>query len=175
MNTKCLLCGFPTEVKHAKLCNRHARLYKWDSAIGGFRLKKRNGGSRYTQSDYHKREIRLTKILEKVYGKKNIITSYHPIWAFSTKQVLFEFDIYIKSKDLLIEYNGIQHYEYTPFFHGTKIKFVLQLRRDKSKARLAKRNGKKLIVFKYNEPIFKDYIVNKIEGETNGINDTSRY
>lgn len=171
MANKCLICGYPAK---SKLCVSHLKIYKWDSSVSGLRLKKSTSGSRYTQSDYHKSEIRLTKILEAVYGKKNIITSFHPIWAISAKHVLYEFDIYIKNKDILIEYNGIQHYEFTPFFHKTKINFVNQLRRDKNKLRLVKKNGKKLIIFKYDEPIFKDYIINKIEGDKNGLNDTSR-
>lgn len=166
---KCLLCSYTAQ---NKLCLMHSKTYKWDSSISGFRLKKRLAGSRYTQSEYHKNEIKLTKILEKLYGKRNIITSYHPIWAFSTKHVLYEFDIYIKNKDILIEYNGIQHYEFTPFFHKTKLNFLNQLRRDKNKARLAKKNGKKLIIFRYNEPLFKDYVINKIEGDIHGIDNT---
>lgn len=171
MNHKCLICNSPAE---DKLCVTHLVTYTWDSSIGGLRLKKRTAGSRYTQSDYHKNEIKLTKILEDVYGKQNIITSYHPLWALSNKKVLLEFDIYVKNKDVLIEYNGQQHYEFTPFFHRTKTSFLKQVRRDKKKLKLAKKNGKKLIIFKYNEPLFKDYIINKIEGEINGLNDTSR-
>jgi hypothetical protein len=100
-----------------------------------------------------------------VYGSKNIVTSYHPLWAESVKQVLLEFDIYIKTKKILIEYNGRQHYEYVPFFHGKKINFLQQKRRDSRKRRLAKKQGTSLIVIKYDEPIFKDYIINKIEGK----------
>lgn len=167
--TKCKICGYPA---NTNLCLIHNKIYVWDKSINGFRLKKRTAGSRYTQAEYHKNEIKLTKILEKLYGKKNIITSYHPIWALSKKKVLYEFDIYIKTKDVLIEYNGIQHYQYVSFFHQTKTKFLEQKKRDKIKNKLVKKNGKKLIVFKYNEPIFKDYIINKIEGEINGINNT---
>jgi len=145
------------------LCSYHQTLYKWDSSIKGFRLKKKNRGSRYTKDEFHKNEIRLTKILEQVYGSKNIITSYHPLWAESTKHVLLEYDIYIKNKDILVEYQGRQHYEHVPFF-GTKQEFLLQKKRDSRKKRLAKIQNKKLICIKYNEPIFKDYIINKIEG-----------
>jgi hypothetical protein len=97
--------------------------------------------------------------------KKNIITSYHPIWAVSIKGVLLEYDIFIKSKNILVEVSGAQHFEWIPFFHPTKLEFLQQQRRDKSKARMAKKNGKKLIIFKYDEPLFKDYIINKIEGD----------
>jgi len=170
MDNKCLICNSPAE---DKLCVPHLKLYKWDSSISGFRLKKKNTGSRYTQSNYHKSEIKLTKLLENVYGKGNIITSYHPLWALSNKKVLLEFDIYIKNKNVLVEYSGSQHFERNPFFQHTKQEFLNQIKRDKRKSKLAKKNGYKLIIFKYDEPIFKDYIINKIEGEINGINDTS--
>ena len=171
MMPRCLICGF---LAKDKLCTTHSKLYMWDSTIGGFRLKKSTCGSRYTQSDYHKNEIKLTKLLESYYGKNNVITSFRPIWAMSTKWVLYEYDIYIKNKDILIEYNGQQHYEYTPFFHKTKMEFLNQVKRDTRKARLAKKNGKKLIVFKYDEPLFEDYVINKIEGELHGLINASR-
>lgn len=136
----------------------------WDSSIQGYRLKKRSRGSRYTIQDYHKNEIRLTKILESYYGVSDIVTSFHPKWAISPRQVLYEFDIYIKSKKILIEYNGIQHYEFTPFFHKYERNFIKQQQRDRHKIKLAKENGFNFIVFKYDEPIFKDYVLNKVEG-----------
>lgn len=169
--SKCLICNSPAK---DKLCVTHSAIYKWDSSISGFRLKKRTTGSRYTQSDYHKSEIKLTKILEKVYGKKNIITSFHPLWALSPKQVLYEFDIFIKNKNILVEFSGIQHYKRSSFFHHTNKDFLDQVKRDRRKAKMAKKNGKKLIIFKYDEPLFEDYIINKIEGEINGLNDYSR-
>lgn len=171
MATKCCICGFPAT---KDLCKIHNSLYKWESSIQGYRLKKKNSGSRYTQSDFHKNEIRLTKILEQHYGKENVITSFHPIWAISRKKVLYEYDIFVVNRNILIEYNGQQHYEFIPFFQKTKANFKKQLARDKAKVKLAKKNGKNLIVFKYDEPIFKDYVINKIEGELHGINNDSR-
>ena len=162
MRDKCFICY---QDGNDGLCAHHAKSYIWDSSIQGFRLKKRSLGSRYTQEEFHKSEIQLTKLIEQYYGAENVITSYHPIWAESNKKVLLEFDIYIKSKNILIEYNGRQHYEYVPFFHGTKKAFNEQKKRDNRKKRLAKKQGIELIVFKYTEPIFKDYVINKIENK----------
>jgi len=162
--SRCVICRrFCT--KGDTLCKRHKKTFMWDSSINGYRLKKRENGSstRYIRKKFHKHEIELAKVLEKFYGPKNVYTGYHPIWAVSKKGVLLEFDMYIRSKDVLIEYNGIQHYQFTPYFHRTKTKFEDQKRRDKRKHRLAKKNGYQLIVFKYNEPLFEDYVVNKIE------------
>lgn len=135
----------------------------WDSSIQGFRLKKRLAGSRYTQMNFHKHEIRLTKILESYYGSPKVVTSFHPKWALTDKDVLFEYDIYIKSLNLLIEYNGIQHYKYTPFFHHERKKFLVQKDHDKKKKQLAKENKYKLMIFRYDEPVFADYVLTKIK------------
>lgn len=136
----------------------------WDSSIQSYRLKKRYRGSRYTTDKYHKLEIELTKIIEHYYGSDDVFTSVHPIWAVTDKKVLYEFDIYIKSKNLFIEYNGIQHYKYTKFFQKNKKVFIQQKKRDKKKYKLAKDNGFSVLVFKYDEPIFRHHVINKIEG-----------
>lgn len=159
---KCLICG---KKSTNKLCDKHNLLYKWENSIMGFRLRKKGQGSRYTSEKYHKNEIILTKIIENYYGKKNVITSYRPIWAISRKKVLYEFDIFIKNKNILIENQGAQHYEYSPFFHKTKKAFQQSQKRDKHKAILAKKNNFNLIFFKYDEPLLEDYVINKIEGK----------
>lgn len=134
----------------------------WDSSLQGYRLKKRLRGSRYTVQEFHKNEIRLTKIIESYYGAPNVVTSFHPVWAVSPRQVLYEYDIYIKNSKLLIEYNGRQHYEFTPFFHKNERNFTRQQKRDSDKILLAEENGFNLVIFKYDEPIFKDYVLNKL-------------
>jgi hypothetical protein len=134
----------------------------WDAKLKGFRLKKKNNGSRYTQDRFHRSETTLVKLLEDVYGKSNVFTSYHPEWAITRKRVLYEFDVYIPSKKLLIEYNGRQHYERVRFFHKTESEFKRQQFRDKAKEALAIVNNHRLIVFKYDEPITKNYIRSKL-------------
>lgn len=160
MKHRCKICG---KWGFDKLCRKHDKLFMWDSSIQGYRLKKRSRGSRYTNENFHKSEIKLTKIIEDHYGSNNVVTAFHPIWAETPRRVLYEFDIFIKSENVLIEYNGKQHYEFTPFFHKYAKTFVKQQQRDKHKAKLAKNNGYQLIIFKYDEPIFKDYVLDKIE------------
>ena len=166
---RCKICLKPAK-QDEWLCYSHNKVYKLDEGIKGYRLKKRNNGSstRYIEKKYHRHEISLTKIIENYYGPKNVVTGYHPLWAPSTKGALLEYDIFIPDKRLLIEYNGEQHYRFTPCFHKTKTKFVAQQRRDRRKARLAKKHDYLLIVFKYDEPLFEDYVINKIERVRNG-------
>lgn len=159
--TRCAICGW---YNVDKLCTKHKKLYMWDSSIQAYRLKKRYHGSRYTNKEYHKSEIELTRIIEKYYGSNNVYTSVHPIWAETDKGVLYEFDILIKNKNILVEYNGRQHYQFVKFFQRTKKRFKEQQKRDKLKYKLAKENNYTVFTFKYNEPLFKDYVINRIEG-----------
>ena len=156
----CKICKRNTK---DKLCKKHAKIYLWDSALQGFRLKKRNTGSRYTQSKYHQTETILVKLLERMYSRPEIITSFHPIWAESPKEVLYEYDIHIKGTNILIEYNGRQHYEFVKFFHKKLGNFKKQIQRDKYKQQLAISNGYKLIVFKHDEPITYNHVYNKLK------------
>lgn len=156
----CKLCGLP--VLKSKLCPAHSEKYKWDSKLQGFRLKKLSLGSRYTQEKYHNTEVKLTKILEQIFGKSNVVTSFHPVWAESAKGVLLEYDIYIPEHNLLIEYNGEQHYKFSRFFHKKSIKYLNQLQRDKRKKKLAEEHGYRLIIFSYKDPIVRDFIYDKV-------------
>lgn len=159
---RCAICGW---YGVDKLCKKHQKEYIWDSSIQAYRLRKRLRGSRYTKLEYHKSEIQLTKIIEKFYGPSDVCTSVHPIWAISKKGVLFEFDIYIKSKNIFIEYNSIIHYEYTKFFHNDYTTFREQKARDAKKKCLAKKNNCLLIIITDKEPLLKNYIINKIEAK----------
>lgn len=166
---RCKICLKPAKGSN-KLCVSHQECYVLDEKIKGYRLKKRENGTstRYVCKKFHSHEISLTKIIEKFYGPKEVVTGYHPLWAVSKKGALLEFDIYIPSKNLLVEYNGEQHYKFTACFHGTKTRFLEQQVRDRKKQKLAKKNNYKLIIFKYDEPLFKDYVINKIQGAING-------
>ena len=166
---RCHICLKPAK-NGDELCEAHKRVYVLDEKINGYRLKKKENGTstRYVRKKYHSHEISLTKIIEKFYGPKEVITGYHPLWAVSKKGALLEFDIYIPSKNLLIEYNGRQHYQFIACFHKNKTRFVEQQRRDRKKQKLAKKNNYKLIIFKYDEPLFEDYVINKIQEVING-------
>lgn len=168
---KCMICNYPTK---DKLCKKHSDTYMWDSAIQGFRLKKKGNGSRYTDSAYHRTETKLVKLIEKIFKKPNVVTSFRPIWAVSKKNVLLEYDIYVPKYKLLIEYNGEQHYERSSLFHKTKSKFNAQVRRDKRKAKLAADNGFNLLVVRYDEPIIYNYILMKVRKFTNGNKNRTR-
>ena len=154
----CMLCHWYCD---DLLCDTHKKFFLWDKNIEGFRLKKR----KTNPEKFHiwKSETKVAKIIEKFYGKDNVVRGYHPFWAKSTNDVLLEYDIFIKNKNILIEYNGIQHYKVNKFFHIGRKSLKKRKEIDELKKDLAKKNGYKLIIFKYDEPSFKDYVIKKIE------------
>lgn len=64
------------------------------------------------------------------------------------------FDFFIKP-NILIEYNGKQHYEEVKFFSVNQERFFQSKKRDEFKLLWAKKNGFELYVIKYNQNIIK--------------------
>lgn len=56
-----------------------------------------------------------------------------------------ELDCFDPELKIALEYNGIQHYEYIPFFHKNKEAFLNQKYRDDMKRRICRENGIVLI------------------------------
>jgi hypothetical protein len=56
-----------------------------------------------------------------------------------------ELDCYNEELKIAVEYNGIQHYKYIPFFHKNKEAFQNQKYRDYMKREICEKNGIKLI------------------------------
>ena len=93
-------------------------------------------------------EIECRRVAEMMTGKpfpkkrpdflKNPVTSHN-----------LEIDCFCEELKLGIEYNGKQHYKYTPYFHSSKDAFYNTRYRDEMKARLCKENGIKLIIVPY--------------------------
>jgi len=137
------------------LCQEHNKEYILDTDNQWLRRKKRlqSGVRKRVDMKTFNTEKKLLTILNLVYGKNNIETSVHPLWAFSPKNVLMEYDICVKSHHILFEYNGLQHYEYPNFFHKNKDEFKNQVIRDKLKKKLAIDNGWNFEVFKYDEKV----------------------
>jgi hypothetical protein len=99
-----------------------------------------------------KGEIECRRVLEKMFKKpfpkvrpnflKNPITS-------ENSDINLELDCYNDELKIGVEYNGIQHYKYTPFFHKSKESFHNQKYRDYLKRDLCEKNGIRLIEVPY--------------------------
>lgn len=55
------------------------------------------------------------------------------------------FDFYNANKKIAIEVQGAQHTKYVKFFHGSRLKYLDQLRRDEKKLKFCDANDIKLI------------------------------
>lgn len=60
-----------------------------------------------------------------------------------------ELDCYNPELGIAVEYNGVQHYKFIPFFHKNKEAFLNQKYRDDMKRRICKENGILLIEVPY--------------------------
>lgn len=71
-------------------------------------------------------------------------------------------DGYFDKYNLAVEYDGKQHYEYTPHFDKDEESFKERQSHDKLKDQLCKENGVKLIRIRYDEPLTKEHLKNKL-------------
>ena len=55
------------------------------------------------------------------------------------------FDLYNANKKIAIEVQGIQHTKYVKFFHGSRLRYLQQLKRDDKKLRFCEINDIKLV------------------------------
>ena len=121
-------------------------------------LKRMFGYSKFdTNTDYQpkrkviresKGELICKEVAEQLFGKpfikirpksmKNNVTGHN-----------LELDIYNDDLKVAIEYNGQQHYKYTPYFHKNEEAFRNQQYRDELKRMMCKNNGIMLIEVPY--------------------------
>ena len=75
-----------------------------------------------------------------------------------------ELDCYNPELKLAVEYNGVQHYKYTPHFHKNNEAFLNQKYRDELKRRMCKDNMITLIEVPYTIKVenIKDYLVKEL-------------
>ncbi len=96
-----------------------------------------------------KGEIECKKAAEKIFGKPFKKIRPHFLKSEVTGKNL-ELDVYNDDLKLAVEYDGIQHYKYTPHFHRNgEIDFQKQLQRDKFKEQKCIENGIHLIRVPY--------------------------
>lgn len=100
---------------------------------------------RRCKSCKNKSENMCRKVFEKKFKYK--FPNCRPSWLNG-----LELDGYCKELNIAFEYNGIQHYEYVPFFHsGGSRTLEKQLKRDKLKKELCIKNNIKLYIIPYHK------------------------
>ena len=115
-----------------------------------------------------KGELECRRVLQKLFNKP--FKSCRP--DFLRNPVtggLFnlELDCYEHSLKLAVEYNGIQHYKYVPYFHKNKEAFLNQKYRDDMKRRMCKDNKITLIEVPNTIDIsnIENYLITKLKIE----------
>ena len=118
--------------------------FEWEALICD-----RNGGNNCPYLTTYKGEEYIKKYLQKNSIAFNVQQKFSDLFGTGNRKLSYDFAIPdAKSRFILIEYNGIQHYKSYNFFGGEK-KFKIQKEHDRRKREYAKQHGYKLITIKY--------------------------
>ena len=101
-------------------------------------------------------ETMLFHIVEEIYPDTEIIRHHRPNWLEG-----LELDIYIPSKKLAFEYQGLQHFQAVAHWGG-KAKLEIQKEHDSRKKRICEEKGIRLICINYDEELTNAYIMKRI-------------
>lgn len=74
-----------------------------------------------------------------------------------------ELDCFNPELRLALEYNGVQHYKYVPYFHRSKDAFHNQKYRDEIKKYKCRENNINLVEVPYNVKNIEDFIENELQ------------
>jgi len=100
-----------------------------------------------------KGEVECRRVLEHIFGKPfaKIRPEFlrNPVTSDNGYDNNLELDCYNATLKLAVEYNGVQHYKYVPYFHKTRDAFQNQKYRDHMKRDLCAKNGITLIEVPY--------------------------
>lgn len=97
-----------------------------------------------------KGEAECRRVLQSIFRKP--FTSQRPDFLrnpVTGGNFNLELDCFNSELRLAVEYNGIQHYKYVPYFHRNKDHFMTQKYRDDMKRRICKENNINLIEVPY--------------------------
>ena len=95
-----------------------------------------------------KYERQCRRIFEHIFKKP--FPTIRPDFLRRANGKCLELDGYNPDLNLAFEYNGVQHYKFSPKFHRTKDDFTQQLKRDEDKRRMCKAHNVKVVEIPYN-------------------------
>ena len=139
-----LLCyNVPNDYPVKSLRGRYLK-FEWESCISN-----RNKGVDCPYLTTSKGEKYIKRYLQKNNIGYYIQHKFSDLFGTGNGKLSYDFAIpNAKSRFILIEYNGIQHYESCEFFGGEE-QFKKQQEHDRRKREYAKQHGYKLITIKY--------------------------
>lgn len=111
-----------------------------------------------------KGEAECKRVLEQIFKKPFNNTRPDFLSNPVTGGKNLELDCYNEELKLAVEYNGIQHYKYSPYFHKNKDQLETQKYRDEMKRNLCRENNVTLIEVPYNikHENIENYLVEKL-------------
>jgi very-short-patch-repair endonuclease len=116
--------------------------------------------------NFSKGENKIYEIL----NNDEIISQFNPFKLNNTRK---RYDFYLKKYNLIIEYDGINHFEYTHFFHKNRKKYLNRKIADIFKNKFALENNYNILRISYLEYNYIDTIIlsaiNRIKNGYNGI------
>lgn len=123
---------------------------------------------RFVDKSMSKGEAECKRVIEEIFGKP--FNKSRPAFLLNDptsdgkQKNYLELDCFNPELRLAIEYNGIQHYKYTPYFHKTVESFTIQKYRDYIKKQLCKENGVRLIEVPYTVQLqdIKSFIISEL-------------
>lgn len=95
-----------------------------------------------------KNEDYVRKVLERIFGNK-FPQGRHDFLKYPRTNIKLELDGYCKNQELAFEYNGIQHYQFTPYFHRIIENYQSQIARDEFKVKQCDKHGIALMIIPY--------------------------
>ena len=103
-------------------------------------------------------EILIEQLLAEVIGRENFHREYTWEWLLSETGNHLYVDFYIPNINIVIEYDGRQHYEFSKFFYKTEEQFKRRQCLDELKEKLLLEHSIKLIRIPYYQKIDKQLI-----------------
>lgn len=139
----------------------------WAKNISTPQSERVSGGNTFTKdrgSRESKGEIECRLVLEKHFGRSFAKARPSLLRNPVTKNFNLELDCYNPELKIACEYNGSQHYKFTPYFHRNREAFQNQQYRDELKRRMCADNGIFLIEVPYTvkHENIKDFILKKL-------------
>ena len=114
-----------------------------------------------------KSEKCLGELLEEIFPN-NQFNKIRPDWIKNKEGNKLELDFYCEELNLALEYQGLQHEEYVPYFHNNDINnFYKQQEHDRIKKEICEKKGIKLICipscYNFTDPIaMTDYVLDNL-------------
>ncbi len=136
---------------------------EWTATL--YHVKSRNQWCPKCSKKFNRSEELCRDILEEIFGRK--FPKLRPAWLYG-----LELDGYCKEEKIAFEYNGIQHYIFTPAFHRTPEDLEEQKQKDFKKMQILSDKHIDIIVIPYTYT-FNDRVslLAFIEGEIQRIYD----